>query len=106
MNNLRDDQRFEIERAFDLIPHVLGASWAVIWFRLNEIKKPTRIEFRDKVIEYLNMLKPIFESYPDSDKFADMTKYIQRRESEEIDKIRQGKNPEIEKRYDRYIDYG
>ena len=84
MNSLRDDQRFEIERAFDLIPHVLGASWAVIWFRLSEIKKPTRIEFREKVIEYLNMLKPIFESYPDSDKFTDMTKYIQWRENEEI----------------------
>ena len=22
-----DDQRFEIERAFDLLPHVVGASW-------------------------------------------------------------------------------
>jgi len=106
MNNLRDDQRFEIERAFDLLPHVVGASWAVIWFRQSKIKKPTRQEFREKVLEYFNMLQPLFESYPASDKFTDMKKYIQWRENEELEKIRQGKNPEIEKRYDRYIDYG
>jgi hypothetical protein len=35
---MRDEQRFEIERAFDLLPHVVGASWAVIWFRFNGIK--------------------------------------------------------------------
>ena len=106
MNNFREDQRFEIERAFDLMPHVVGASWAVIWFRLSEIKKPTRTEFREKVIEYFNMLKPLLESYPASDKFTEISKYIQWRKSEEIEKIRHGNNPEIEKRYDRYIDYG
>ena len=106
MNNLRDDERFEIERAFDLIPHVVGASWAVTWFRLSKIKNPTRPEFREKVIEFLNLLKPLLESYPSSDKFTDISKYIQWRENEEIEKIRQGNNAEIEKRYDRYIDYG
>src|SRR3990170_1881139 len=51
---MRDDQRFEIERAFDLLPHVVGASWAVTWYRLNEIKKPSREEFRN------NGLRSIF----------------------------------------------
>jgi len=35
-----DDQRFEIQSAFDLLPHVVGCSWATIWFRLNKIKNP------------------------------------------------------------------
>ena len=48
---MRNDERFEIERAFDLLPHVVGCSWASIWFRMNEIKKPTREEFREKTIE-------------------------------------------------------
>ena len=63
---MKDEQRFEIERAFDLLPHVVGASWAVIWFRLSGIKRPTREEFRNKVIEYFNLLNPLFESYPQS----------------------------------------
>jgi len=33
-----DDERFEIQSAFDLLPHVVGCSWATIWFRLNKIK--------------------------------------------------------------------
>jgi hypothetical protein len=103
---MRDDQRFEIERAFDLLPHVVGASWAVIWFRLQGIKRPSKEEFRRKSIEYFELLSPLFESYPKSKEFEEITKYIIRHKNEEIEKIRVGKNAEIEKRYDRYIDYG
>ena len=103
---MRDDQRFEIERAFDLLPHVVGASWAVIWYRLNEIKKPSREEFRSKVIEYFDLLNPLFDSFSDSRGFEEIIRYINQRRSEEIEKIKNGLSKEIEKRYDRYIDYG
>ena len=102
---MKDEQRFEIERAFDLLPHVVGASWAVIWFRFKGLR-PTREEFRDKVIEYFNLLKPLYDSYPQSDEFTEILEYIQRRKNEEIERIKDGLNKEIEKRYDRYIDYG
>lgn len=103
---MRDDQRFEIERAFDLLPHVVGASWTVIWYRLNEIKKPSREEFRKKVIEYFDLLNPLFDSFSDSSGFKEISRYIKERRNEEIEKIKNGKSKEIEKRYDRYIDYG
>jgi hypothetical protein len=103
---MRNDERFEIERAFDLLPHVVGSSWAVIWFRLNKIKQPTREEYRKKVLDYLKKMEPVFESYPEDEKFADMKKYIEFRKKEEYEKILSGLNPEVEKRYDRYIDYG
>jgi len=103
---MKDEQRFEIERAFDLLPHVVGASWAVIWFRMTGIKKPTREEFREKVLEYFNLLNPIFDSYPSSDEFVYIEKYIQMRKHLEIERIKEGQNYEIEKRYDRYVDYG
>ncbi len=103
---MRDDERFEIERAFDLLPHVVGSSWAVIWFRFNKIKNPSREEYREKVLEYLKMIVPVFESYPEDEKFLDITKYIEHRKKEEFKKIISGLNPEVEKRYDRYVDYG
>lgn len=103
---MREDQRFEIERAFDLLPHVVGASWAVIWFRLNDSRRPTREEFRNKVIEYFDLLNPLFDSFPKSDEFEDLDKFIKKRQKEEIEKIKKGLNKEIEKRYDRLIDYG
>ncbi len=103
---MRDDQRFEIDRAFDLLPHVAGASWAVIWYRLNGIKKPSREEFRVKVLEYFELLNPLFESFSKSNGLEDISKYVKLRRDSEIEKIIQGLNKEIEKRYDRYVDYG
>ncbi len=103
---MRNDERFEIERAFDALPHIVGSSWAVIWFRLNKIKKPTREEYRKKVLDYLKMMEPVFESYQANEKFSEIIKYIQIRKQEEYEKIMSGLNKEVEKRYDRYIDYG
>ena len=103
---MRNDERFEIERAFDLLPHVVGSSWAVIWFRLNKIKNPTREEYREKVLEYLKMVEPVFLSYPNNENFSEIRKYITSRKEEEFKKILSGLNPEVEKRYDRYVDYG
>lgn len=103
---MRNDERFEIERALDVLPHIVGSSWAVIWFRLNKIKKPTREEYREKVLEYLKVLDPLFESYPQEENFAPIKEYIKLRKGEETKKILSGLNPEVEKRYDRYVDYG
>lgn len=103
---MREDRRFEIERAYDLLPHVVGASWACVWFRLNDIKKPTIQEFRQKVIEYLGVLEGLYQSYPDGERFSEINTYMKSRHTEEIQKILDGKNPEIEKRYARYVDYG
>jgi len=103
---MRNDERYEIERAFDLMPHVVGCSWAFIWFRMNGIKKPTREEFREKTIEYFKKIEPVFNSYPKEEKFQPIQKYIDLRKIEEIQKIKDGLNDEVEKRYDRYIDYG
>ena len=103
---MRNEHRFEIERALDLLPHVVGASWATLWFRLNSIKNPSVEEFREKSVEYFNLLNPLFENYPKSDEFSEITTYIKRRQNDEIEKILDGINPEIEKRYKRYIDYG
>ena len=103
---MRNDERFEIQRAFDLMPHVVGGSWAVVWFRMKGIKKPTKEEFREKTLEYLKMVEPVFESYPKEENFAAINKYIDFRRNEEYEKIKLGENKEIETRYDRYVDYG
>jgi len=103
---MRNDERFEIQRAFDLMPHVVGGSWTVVWFRMKGIKKPTKEEFREKTLEYLKMVEPVFESYPKEENFAAINKYIDFRKNEEYEKIKLGENDEIETRYNRYVDYG
>jgi len=103
---MRDDDCFEIDRAFDLLPHVVGASWAAVWFRMNKRRQPTPEEFRNKVVEYFKMLDVLVDSYPKSGEFLEMSSHVKRKHSEEIEKILSGKNPEIEKRFKRFVDYG
>ena len=103
---MNEDQRFEIERAFDLLPHVAGAAWATTWFRFNGKKNPTSEEYRNKVIEYMALLDPLFESLSDKEALEEIYKYIQSRKKTVIEQITNGLNKEIEKRYDRYVDYG
>ena len=75
---MRNDERFEIQRAFDLLPHVVGASWTAVWFRMKGIKKPTRKEFREKTIEYLRLIEPVFDSYlKEGEGFTEICKYIE-----------------------------
>ena len=103
---MRNDERFEIQRAFDQLPYVVGSSWAVIWFRMKGIKKPTREEYRKKTLEYLKMVEPVFDSYPNDEEFAEICKYIETRKNDVYEKIQSGMNPDVETRYDRYVDYG
>ena len=103
---MRNDERFEIERALDLLPHVVGASWAMTYFRLKKIKNTTKQEFREKTIEYLIKIEPLMESFSNDKVFSDIQEYIEKRIIIEIEKIRTGTNKEVEKRYVRYRDYG
>ncbi len=103
---MRNDERYEIQRAFDLFPHVAGSSWAVIWFRMKRIKKPTREEYREKTLEYFKKIEPIFDSFPREKEFDEINRYIENRKNEEFRKIKSGENDEVEVRYDRYVDYG
>lgn len=103
---MREDQSFEITRAYDLLPHVVGASWASLWFRMNKIKKPTKEEFRQKVAEYFKLLEPLTMAFPQNENFKEISEYARFKHEDEIRKILTGNNPEIEKRYKRYVDYG
>lgn len=103
---MREDERFEIERAFDALPHIVGASWATLWFRTNGVKNPTADEFRDRAALYLETLRPLYESFPDDEKFKDIARYIKWRSDTEVQRVKHGDNEEIEKRYRRYVDYG
>ena len=103
---MRDDEKFEIIRALDLLPHVTGASWAMLWFRINKIKNPTKEEFREKTIEYFDKIEPLLKSFEGKKEFEDINHYIKHRFQEEKKLIKEGENKEGEKRYQRYLDYG
>ncbi|MYB30120.1 MAG: hypothetical protein F4Y18_03690 [Cenarchaeum sp. SB0663_bin_5] len=103
---MRDDERFEIVRAMDQLPHIAGASFATVWFRLGGNREPSKEEFRAKVVEHFQAACNALETFPDSDEFTPIKKYIRHRMKQEVEDITSGYNREIEKRYKRYLDYG
>ena len=103
---MRDDEKFEIIRALDLLPHIAGASWAMLWFRINEVKNPTKEEFREKTVEYFSKIQPLLESFDNKKKFEEINQYMKNRFENEKKLIKSGDNNEVEKRYQRYLDYG
>jgi hypothetical protein len=103
---MRDDEKFEIIRALDLLPHITGASWAMLWFRINEVKNPTKEEFREKTVEYFNRIELLMKSFETKKEFEDVNQYIQNRFENEKKLIISGENKEVEKRHQRYLDYG
>ena len=103
---MRDDEKFEIIRALDLLPHIAGASWAMLWFRINEIKNPTKEEFREKTVEYFNRIEALMKSFETKKEFEDINQYMQNRFENEKKLIISGENKEVEKRHQRYLDYG
>ena len=56
--------------------------------------------------EYFKILDPLMNIYPEDKNFEEIINYIIKRNAVEIEKISAGTNPEVEKRYDRYVDYG
>jgi len=78
----------------------------MVWYRMKGIRNPTRDEFRNKVIEFFRTLEPLFESLNGDDSMNEINSYIQNRLKNEVEQIKLGENKEIEKRYQRYIDYG
>ena len=103
---MRDDEKFEIIRALDLLPHIAGASWAMLWFRINEVKNPTKEEFREKTIEYFSKIQPLLKSFDNKKEFEEISQYMKNRFENEKKLIKSGDNNEVEKRYQRYLDYG
>ena len=103
---MRDDEKFEIIRALDLLPHITGASWAMLWFRMNGVKNPTKEEFREKTVEYFSSIEPLMKLFENKKEFEDINHYMQNRFEDEKRLIINGENSEVEKRHQRYLDYG
>ena len=49
---------------------------------------------------------PLLESFEDKKEFEDINNYMRNRFEEEKKLIMSGENKEVEKRYQRYLDYG
>lgn len=100
---MNQDADYEIARALDELPHIIGATCATAQFRAAQNKKPGRDEYRACAAEYFAEFASQIAEKPS---LASLHNYIARRIKEERQRILAGENSQVERRYDRYIDYG
>jgi hypothetical protein len=96
---------FEIERLVEDLAKLYATACATSWFKLTHDKKPTREEFRNKVVEFMRHFDFSLQAFPQSPEADDFRKYAKGILETEIQNVLSGKNNEVEKRYKYYADY-
>ena len=96
---------FEIERLVEDLAKLYATACATSWFKVTHNKKPTREEFRNKVVEFMRHFDFSLEAFPQSPESDSFRKYAKGILETEIRNVLSGKNNEVEKRYKYYADY-
>jgi hypothetical protein len=80
-----------------------SCSCAASWFKVNSQRNPTRGEFRNKVVEFMNHFECTLSKFPDtpeSEKFKDHTRQLLQKETK---LVLDGANKDVEKRYNYFV---
>lgn len=94
---------FEIDRLIEDLPKLYSCSCATSWFKVEGRWNPTRDEFRDKVVEFMNHFEYTLSAFPDnpeSEKFKSHTRELLHKE---LKMVLKGDNKEVEKRYTYFV---
>jgi hypothetical protein len=94
---------FEIDRLIEDLAKLYSCSCAISWFKVEGRRNPTREEFRNKVVEFMNLFDrtlATFPNSPESEKFKARTRELLQKETE---LVLGGNNKEVEKRYNYFV---
>jgi hypothetical protein len=96
---------FEIDRLIEDLAKIYSTACATTCFKLSKTKLPTKKEFRTKVVEFMEHFEYTLSTFPqgpETDQFRDYARGILKKE---IEKVLQGENKEVERRYKYYVEY-
>jgi hypothetical protein len=94
---------FEIERLIEDLAKLYSCSCATSWFKVERQTNPTREEFRNKVVEYMQLFEytlSTFSNSPESEKLKNHARKLLERETQLVLK---GDNKEVEKRFNYFV---
>ena len=57
---------FEMDRVIEELAKAYPAQCATTWFKITKNHKPTKEEYRDKVVEYMKQFEYLLTTYPQS----------------------------------------
>jgi len=96
---------FEIDRLVEDLAKIYSTACATTWFKLAKAKRPTTVEFRTKVVEFMEHFEYSLSTFPQGPEIDEFRDYARRILRKEIEKVLQGDNKEVERRYKYYVEY-
>jgi hypothetical protein len=96
---------FEIDRLVEDLAKIYSTACATTWFKLAKNKRPTKDEFRTKVVEFMEHFNYTLSTFPKGQEVDQFREYARRMLRKEIEKVLQGDNKEVERRYKYYVEY-
>lgn len=96
---------FELERLVEDLAKIYSTACATSWYKVNNIFNPTLVEFRNKVIEYMNHFEYTLSTFPNTSESQKFKQYAANLLKKEIEKVRKGENKEVEKRHKYFVNF-
>lgn len=94
---------FEMERSIEELAKSYPAQCATTWFKVSKIHKPSEEEYRNKVVEYMTIFEHLLATFPKTPETEKLKELVKKILSQEIQKVLNGNNKEVEKRYKHYV---
>lgn len=95
---------FELDRLIEDLAKIYSTACATSWFKILG-KKPSKEEFRVKVVEFMNHFEHTLSTFPQNKAGEEFRAHAKAALSSEIEKVQKGENKEVEKRYKYFVDY-
>jgi hypothetical protein len=97
---------FEIDRLVEDLAKLYSTACATSWFKISGNMRPTREEFRSKVVEFMKQFEYTLASFPKTPAADQFREHATESLEKEIAKVLAGENKDVEKRYKYYVNYG
>ena len=94
-----------MDRLVEDLAKIYATACTAAWFRIERKKRPTKEEFRTRVVEFMKHVEYSLAAFPESPATDELRKHTRQILEKEISNVLSGENKEVEKRYKYFVDY-
>ncbi len=95
---------FEMERVIEELAKAYPAQCATTWFKITKNHKPSKEEYRNKVVEYMKQFEYLLATYPQGLEKDELKDLVKKSLAREIERVIKGNNNDVEKRHKHYVE--
>jgi hypothetical protein len=94
---------FEMERVIEELAKAYPAQCATTWFKVTKNHKPSKEEYRNKVVEYMRQFEYLLATFPQGPETDKLKILVKKSLAREIERVLEGNNNDVERRHKHYV---